>query len=351
MNIAILLIIFLISLSSYKPFRYYIFSFFFFELYNHPNVAKILGFDFQNGKEWKTTRYETRLYVGGFFSWLFSIFTGMDLRVNDEIREQISKMTKKSKELDMQLYFNDIMDKDMSLKDFENFLSMSIIRETNRVYEILDSDKEKILMDNISVILDVVNGMSGNLLMGYYKMIVNIFAVIKVSRVLRSIPKAERLFIFGPQLSLVDNTSKMLVREKNNLRHIQPYEFLNITTKFFVFEYIKGGLVFVSHENEKNNTAYNRSFGPRKDSSGPAFICPGNIFTMNFIKSILSFFDKFNISVIGEPKYTGTRFIKISNKAEIRIKFSKNNLEPRTFDEPIKDNDETQYDNDPILIE
>ncbi len=73
--------------------------------------------------------------------------------------------------------------------------------------------------------------------------------------------------------------------------------------------------MFVSRNKDYTNSPENKAFGP------VGFQCPGNKYTFKFIHSILTFLQKYNITIEGTPVYKGKRFEYIANKNEIIIQF------------------------------
>ena len=100
------------------------------------------------------------------------------------------------------------------------------------------------------------------------------------------------------------------------MEKIQPYEFVDAKVKFSVF-IENDQVVLVNRIKDNRNTETNRSFGPR------GVQCPGNIYTMRFIKSILAFLQSFNIVVEGNPVLKGERFTNLVNKTEVSFTFNK----------------------------
>jgi len=312
----IILSIVLLIIWFYKPFRFYVFSYVFSQLYDRPRLSSILGIKYVDVMTWKTNRTESRIYSYGVFVKILKLITGMDLRVSNDVIKRLHQLqSEHSKQIDMNRYFDQIADKQLSLQQFEYFLSYALLIETNRIYQVYNNDELQILLDHSPVIFDVLNALSGGMVEGIISLIHNIRSLMVVSRVLKKAPEPERLMIFGPQLSLVTNFTKMIWRQKGDLKNIQPNDFLNLLTKFFVFE-SNGHLVFVSRSTRDiSNSPNNKAFGP----SG--VVCPGARLTMDYIKSILSFLQNFDIEFIGEARFEGNRFKNIVNKSSVSVIF------------------------------
>jgi hypothetical protein len=201
--------------------------------------------------------------------------------------------------------------------------------ETNRLYNVFPKELEEQLTQHSIVVFEVLNGLSGGMIEGFKLMFLHAKTLYKISKILKTAPEPERLLIFGPQLSLVTNFSKMIMRckeEGKSFDSLEPNDFLNLRTKFFVFE----------EHNEKFNSPVHRLvfLDRRKDDSdgisnkafGPSYIaCPGAKMTIDYIKSILSFLQKFDIEVVGDAIYEGVRFKNIANKRDLKIKFTLKN--------------------------
>ena len=225
----------------------------------------------------------------------------------------------------MKPYFDEIQGKQMTVLEFEYFLSKVLLEETNRLYSVYDEDTLQKLLKHSAIVFEVLNGLSGGMITGFYLMFRHAKELRQISKILKTVPEAERLLIFGPQLSLVTNFSKMIMRCKESGKsfdELKPNDFLNLQTKFFVFEEIGDihRLVFLERERDFSDSVGNKAFGPKY------IVCPGAKMTIDYITSILSFLQQFDITVIGEPKYEGVRFRNLSNRDKLLIKFClKNN--------------------------
>ena len=318
--ICFLIVIYL--LFAHKPARFYIFSYFFSELYDHPTVANFFGIRYVDVEKWKTSRKDSRIYSCGIFVKLLRLITGMDLRINDEtIKQLIILQNKSSREINMEPYFDEIDGKILSLQDFEYFVSKILLVETNRAFKILDNETEIELKKYISVVFDVLNGLSGGMIEGIFLMLWHFKSLYKVSKILKKISEPERLIVFGPQLSLVTNFTKMIWRKKGILKELQPNDFLDLSTKFFVFETWENGfqeLIFAKRDTrDTSNSTNNKAFGPT------GVLCPGNRISIDYIRSILSFLQLFDIEFQGEVIFKGNRFKNIVNKEKVNVLFKR----------------------------
>jgi hypothetical protein len=295
--------------------------------YNHPDIAHIVGIDMDNVFTYRGNRKNARIYSDGIFVAILRLITGMDLRVSDETRVKMIRLQRDhSKQLDMRPYFEEINGKEMTVLQFEHFLSKVLLVETNRLYNVFSEDLEKQLTAHSIVVFEVLNGLSGGMIEGFKLMFLHARTLYKISKILKTAPEAERLMIFGPQLSLVTNFSKMIMRCKEDgeksFDELEPNDFLNLRTKFFVFEEHNAPvhrLVFLDRSKDSSDGAGNKAFGPTY------IACPGAKMTIDYIQSVLSFLKSFQIDVIGDAKYEGVRFKNISNKPEIFIKFTLKN--------------------------
>ena len=80
------------ALFFIKSFRFYVMSYFFSWLYEHPQIAKLVGIRFEDDKLWRTNRKESKVYLVGFFIELFKKFIGMDLILSDKVRKDFMKI-------------------------------------------------------------------------------------------------------------------------------------------------------------------------------------------------------------------------------------------------------------------
>lgn len=316
-TLTLILIIGLITLIIYKPSRFYLLSFIFPWLYNHPRISKLLGIRYEDDQTWESNRKETQVYMPGFFIWVFTKFSGMDLILSDDIRKKTMRLQQQeSDKFDMNQYFHEIDGKTITLEQFENYLAAWILRESNRVFNIIDKTQEDVLHEHVLIIKTIINSVIGNIYYGLYVIATNIISVIKMSKIIRSVPEEKRLFLFVPQLALVGNFAKTIAKTRGNFNGVKPHDFLDLTSKFSVF-INNGQLVFIKRNPDKSDNANNRAFGPK------GVQCPGAISVIKFFKIIIEFLQSFDITVSGEPaKYSDERFIFITNKDKILVTFN-----------------------------
>ena len=302
----------------YKPLRFYLLSFLFEWLYRHQTVGKLLGIMYTKDDSWTCHRNDTYVYMAGIFIRLFVMFTGMEVILTDQIRTDFQSLQQRhSRDITMEPYFNEIEGKTITANEFENFLSKAVLVETNRVFKILDDNREKELLKHILIMRDIVNGLTGGMVGGVKMVYKNWNSIMKISRIFKSVPEHQRLLLFVPQLTLVNNFTMMLAETQGDMNKIKPYEFVDAKVKFSVFV-CRDQLVIVERIKDTRNTETNRAFGPG------AVICPGNIYTMKFVKSIIAFLQTFNINVVGVPIIEGERFANLMNKDSVKFTFTKN---------------------------
>ena len=331
-----------ITLWVYKPMRFYILSFFFEWLYHHKYIGRFLGISYKNDKDWKTTRNETYVYMSGLFVKSFTYFTGMEVILTDKTRKDFMTLQAQcARNIKMDEYFKKIENKTLTAAEFEDFLSESVLVETNRVFNILSKDKEHKLLKHILIVKHIINGLTGEMWNGLKSAFWNFRSVIEISLILRSVPEYQRILLFVPQLTLINNFSMMLAETRGNMSRIQPYEFVDAKVKFSVFV-TDGRLVLLERVRDMANNEINRSFGPRDVQ------CPGNIYTIRFIKSILAFLQSFNITVAGTPILRGERFTNLINKNDVKFTFIKDEnvvVDVNKWDVLANHSFEQQYDN------
>lgn len=311
----------------YKPFRFYCFSYCFSWLYNNQTIAKFLGIRFEDDRFWETTREETDIYIPGFFAKIFVMFTGLPIKTTSDVRKELMLLQGKyAKNISMESYFNEIDGKTMTIHEFEIWLSKTIIHETNRVFKILTTDKEKEFLDHIIIIRTIISGLTGSSNTSIFTMLSEWHTVYKLIKILRSVSGAKRLLLLIPSLSLIDSFSKMITNKNIILMERSPTDFFELTSNFFVV--ISGGdMVFVHRHSDDKNSVNNRAFGIPQGTSGHKFICPGSHYVMKFINSILSFLKTFDIAVNGDAIISTGRFRNIMNKSNIQVTFTKTSRE------------------------
>lgn len=301
----------------FKPFRFYVLSWFFESLYHNKKLGTFLGIKYIDDESWDTNRHETYVYMSGLFVKMFTYFTGMEVILTDDTRKKFMTLQQqKARFIQMEEYFKKIEGKTLTAAEFEDFLSNAVFVETNRVFNILDKEKEEELLKHIMIVRHIINGLTGEMWKGIKNAIFNFGSVIRISMILRSVPEYQRILLYVPQLTLINNFSMMLAETRGDMSRIQPYEFVDAKVKFSVFVE-NDQLVLVERIKDQKNTETNRSFGPK------GVQCPGNIYTMRFIKSILAFLQSFNIVVEGKPILEGERFTNLVNKDDVKFTFNK----------------------------
>ncbi len=147
-KLVLMLIIGVIILSViYKPLRFYIFSFFFPYLYENRSLSNLLGIKYADDRTFKPERSNTQIYLKGVFAELFKTFiTGMPIITPIETRKELMALQGQfAKNITMEHYFEKINKKTMDLCEFEDYLSECILKETNRVFDIVDKKDEEII--------------------------------------------------------------------------------------------------------------------------------------------------------------------------------------------------------------
>jgi len=242
---------------------------------------------------------------------------GMNVILTDDTRKNLIRLQRsKANDINMEEYFEPLNGKTLTLHEFDVFLSNSILKETNKVFEILNPETEAEYAKHLKIIRAIVNSLTGNAWVGIKMMIKNFQSILEISRILRSVEEHKRVLLYVPQLTVINKFSKMLVERKGITDDLEVCHFLNLETHFSVFVN-NGHLVFVKRTEDKANTTGNRAFGVR------GLICPGNIYTIKFIQSILTFLQKFDIHVDKDPIFKGSRFVRIVNKNDIHLTFNR----------------------------
>ncbi len=300
-----------------KSFRFYVLSFYFDYLFENKSVAKMCGIQFENDKDWKTNRKDTHVYMEGIFVEMFSQFAGMRPILTDSTRKAFMRIqTQRVKHIDMEKYFDKIDSNTLIMIELENFLSRSILIETNRVFEIFDAKTQKSFLKYLPLLRQVTGALLGDPKEGMKLMFENRKSIMRISEILKSVPEYKRAFLYVPQLTLITNFSKLIVRKNGDISDFEPHEYLKPISKYSVFV-SNGELVFVLRSPDTSNNPSNKAFGPH------GVQCPGNKFTFKFIQSIISFLQDFKIDIDGRAVIKGNRFPDIVNKGDIKFTFSK----------------------------
>ena len=231
----LLLGLIILGVLYYKPSRFYLMSFIFPWLYDHPWISKLLGIQYKDDTNWKTNRKETYVYMKGFFVWIFTKFSGMNVILSDHVRKSTMRLQRSEcDKFDMTRYFDEINGKTITLEQFEDYLAGWILKESNRVFQIIDNHQEDILYQHVKIIKSMINSLLGNIFQGLWIIIRNFTTVIKMSKILHTVPEDKRLFLFVPQLTLVSNFVRTIVKTKGDFSNVYPHDFLESSTKFSV---------------------------------------------------------------------------------------------------------------------
>ena len=303
------------------PTRFYIYSFFFPWLYDHPTISKFLGIRYEDNT-WKTNRVESRVYLSGMTVWILTRFMGMDFILEDHTRKIFEGLQmKKSKLINMERYLDELDGKSFTIVEFEDFLSKNVIKETNRLFEILGDDDCDWLVVHSKVLRTVFNSVTNNVFEGIKMALYNWKSMINMCILLRSVPEEKRILLIGPQLSLIHNFTKMIMNKNGDMSNVEPYDFLEPLSKFFVAHTINpdgsAQLVFLDRIFDKRNTTNNKAFGPN------GLQCPAALYTFKFIQDVIKFLKLLTIEIDGKPVYKIGRFKDIVNKDEIMLSFKK----------------------------
>ena len=318
-----------------STFRFYCLSWFFPWLYHHPRVAVFLGIQYRSDLDWHTNRKETQIYISGLFGYMFTQFTGLSIETPlDVIKEIMREQQLHSKKITMEPYFDGLVSKKrINLIEFEEYLSDCILTETNRVFQIIDQPTEELFRKNLKIVRKILGGLTSNPAHSIRAMITHFGAVRQLIAILRGISPSRRLILLIPHLTLIDNNSKLLISTKGNMGGVTLVDFFDHTSKFFVFV-SNGKLTFVHRHPDKTCNANNRVFGIVRGNGGSRMFCPGNIYTTQFIRSILEFIQTLDIVVDGEEGIvSNSRFRNIMNKDKVFVTFARSNRRYNTIDE------------------
>ena len=258
----------IILMYFYRPFRFYCYSFFFLWLNDHPRISKFLGIRYEEDSTWHTNRKESKVYLPGIIGSLIKLFIGTDFFLGDEIRKTFERVQQTNgKNFDMNKYFEELVttNRTLTLSEFEDFLSKSMIKETNRVYEIISDEQCECFVRHSKALRTVISALTFSVWEGLKALIPNFHHVIKMSLILRSAPEHTRVLLLAPQLTLIHNFTNMIINKKGDMSDLEPHHFLEPVSKLFVAESINSQtgnpqLVFVSCKLDTRNTANNIAF-------------------------------------------------------------------------------------------
>lgn len=310
----------------YLPFRWYCCSYFLSYLYDRPTLANFLGIEYKSDVDWHTNREDTKIYIPGVFGYLFSKFTGLAIVSEPStIKEILTLQGLHAKKITMEPYLTDLAGKQMSLVEFEDFLSNCILTETNKCFEIIDKETEDEFRSCLKIVRQIISGLTSDSNKSIGAMFLFYSNVQKLIKILHGLTPGKRLILLVPHLSLIDGFSKMILKNNGNLTNITISSFFDFTSRFFVFLH-KGRMVFVTRNPDYTNNSNNRAFGLIKVDhiEKQRVFCPGNIFVTKFVNSVIALLRTFNIQVDGDTTITtNTRFRNIANKQSIKLTFNK----------------------------
>lgn len=221
----------------FRPFRHYCLSFLFAQLYPHRQLSQWLNIRYESDLTWKTNRRETSIYMPGLAVKAFTWFSGMEVALSADVRKRFVQIQSLyAKDISMERYFGQVVGQTMTMDQFEAFLSDSILLETNRVFRIVDADKEAKLQQDVAVLRTIVNTLVGSPREALTLIVRQFARVRQLSDLLKSVPEHQRLLLFVPQLTLITNFSKMLLKTRGNTEGVEPHFFLEPVSSFFVVE-------------------------------------------------------------------------------------------------------------------
>jgi hypothetical protein len=194
---------------------------------------------------------------------------------------------------DITPYFDKISGKTITLKQFEGFLSSSILEESNRSFNIEPNpEKLKELLENFETIRIILNSLRSNLkcILKIFFDIRNYYKIYKISKILRSYPEHLRILILIPQFFLTNNFTSKLLKTKGDFSNLEIHDFLGETHPFLMVEK-SHQLIFINMHKDIKNNVNNTAFGPR------GLQCPGALISVKYISSILRNFKRFDIKI------------------------------------------------------
>jgi hypothetical protein len=322
MNYSTLIVIFLITSWFYKPIRFYILSFFFDFFNNNEYVGKLFGIQYYDDFELVAPRNTSQIYMTGVFPMFFKWFTGMPLELEHDVMKNFKLIqADAAKKLNLEPYIQKLDKEKLTVTEFEDIMSIALLEESNRVFNILPEQKLEELKVHLRLFRNIIGNLTNNSNKNVFKDLSTNYKIIcKLSNILKSVKKDVRLFLFVPQLTLLNSFTQMIIDKNGDLAETEIHEFLKPVSKYMTMIY-KGNLTIVRRHLDKRNSFENFAFGVNQ------FKCPGRKYTYQIIQSVLDTLKKMNVKIDGnKPEYhESKRFRNIKNKDEIifTINFAK----------------------------
>ena len=298
-------------------FKFYLLSFF-FDYFNETEnewLGKLMGIKYVNDYEYCVLRENSQIYMPGLFSLFFEYFTGMPLRLNDQtLKSFLTIQNQHSNKINLSQYLQKLKEKkSMTIEEFEQIMAESILMETNRVFHICEQDLEIKIESRLLLLRKLISHLTGGGKKLFNVLYKNWRDIIELSKLLKTLPEEYRLFVFVPQLTLLNSFTQMIVDCNGDLKQIEAYDFLKPVSKYMVM-IEKGQLIFVRRFQDKTNNFTNKAFGVE------GFQCPGKKYTFKMIQSVLDLLRDIKITIVGKVEYLESkRFKNIQNKHEIKF--------------------------------
>lgn len=308
----ILSLLFLLFIWVYKPLRFYIMSFFFEWLYVHEKIGKFLGIRYENDYDLYFKRRESYIYMPGIprliVEWFVKTNTTLDF---DVFKKMVRFQFDISKKINFNEYILALKNKSLTLEEFEDYLSISFLKEINKELKLLsENDLEKMVKHN-KLIRNMLNGLTEGSENLFLTIIKNIKNIIDLRKILLSIDLELRLFFIIPQFTILNKFVELIMNKNGNLEDMEFYEFV-IPVSFLTIVN-NNNLYFVKRNVDKTNNFNNIGFGVK------GFQCPASQFVYQVIKKLIIDLQTCSIEIVGTPIYGNSlRFKKnIKNKKEI----------------------------------
>ena len=313
-----LIILTIIFIMTIKYFKFCLLSFIFDSLNENEWLGKFLGIKYVNDYEYCVSRENSQIYMPGLFSIFFEYFTGMPLRLNNQtLKLFLNIQNQHSNKINLSQYLQKLKEKKiMTIEEFENIMSKSILTETNRVFHICDKETEKKIESHLLLLRKLISHLTGggkNLSNLLYK---HWWDIIELSKLLKTLPEEYRLFVFVPQLTLLNSFTQMIVDCTGDLKHMEASDFLKPVSKYMVM-IEKGQLIFVRRFQDKTNNFTNKAFGVE------GFQCPGKKYTFKVIQSVLDLLRDIEITIVGNVEYSEIRQYHSSHYSTLLVGMGK----------------------------
>lgn len=316
--ILIFLNIFGLYFCNFK-FKVLILSFLFNTINKYKILGSLFGVRYINDYELDITRDKAEMYIPFFQKIAIELFLGVDIKLKDiKILSKFIKYQAKLKNIDFKNYFQNIVNKRITINEFETFLCEILLTEINKTFDFKDDDK--LCFNNMKILRFFANNISKPISLNQIIFILkNFYKIIKLSNYLKTLEPVYRIMIIGSQVTIADRIIKYIISNNGNLSNINLCDILrnktsnDKTSDYFVLLY--NPIIYIVKKNKDNtNSPLNKVFGVK------GFQCPAAPFVCNLINENIPYLKTLNILIENTPIYisSGNQQI-LYNKDDIYI--------------------------------